>query len=75
MSWTRDAIAAFLLDDPKMDVDPLRASKRAATAMKLVFGVGAEKRKPKFQAKSSSSRSQDAKVVGINAGLILILIR
>jgi hypothetical protein len=65
MSWTRDAIAAFLLDDPKMDVDPLRASKRAATAMKLVFGVGADnRRKPKFQAKSSSS-SQDAKVVGI----------
>ena len=46
MSWKKQAIAAFLLDDPALDVDPLRASKRARDAVKRVFLVAKEGRAP-----------------------------
>ena len=39
-TWRRDAVAAFLLDDPSNDpVEPERASKRAKEAMRRVFIV------------------------------------
>lgn len=36
-AWARDAIAAFLMDDASRDVDPERASKRSAAALKRAF--------------------------------------
>ena len=56
-TWRKDAIAAFLLDDPSNDpVEPERASKRAKEAMRRVFIV-APVRSPQHPLSILSHRS------------------
>lgn len=39
MTWAKEAIAAFLMDDPSKDVDAKRASKRSEVALRKAFSI------------------------------------
>jgi len=44
MTWHKEAINAFLLDDPSKDVDPNRASRKSLSTLKKIFAIKTSKK-------------------------------
>lgn len=60
MSWSKEVIQAFLMDDPSKDVDPKRASRLSEVAMRKAFSIKGSLTTNKRSLTSWSKRLENA---------------